>query len=548
MMMSNGARPLYKDDDDDDDRPATLSISTTQHLVQTQDKTIKMLTKRLPRLVSSPLFWLLAIVVSFSLISAIHTPTRGYLRTKLKGGSDHIDYYPSNIESNVYNDLFPNATLPDLFHTKANRELGKRLSAFLNRPIRSTQAATEINEKTCPPRIVDHLQLPSQNFLFPFDGLWSQVDEVQIARKRSSLVRWLEGKLEDGELNLEEEHGRNGGRGIVITGGNGDTTQRVIRLLKHLKHFKCPLPIEIFHFPGEMGDEKENTVIRKLGAKIRQVSKEPRAGRNNYQIKIYAILESSFDEVLYLDSDNIPLRDPSYLFKSHLYQTYRAVFWPDGWKDHAYNAIWRIFGQDCHMNDFTFESGQIILDKTAHRGLFRAALWMAAGMLVDQDFYGQMLLGDKDTFRWSWNALELEYGRAPRLFGALGHPDHPEEQGEGRFCGTTMVQYDLDVPPGKERQEPLFIHANMLKYQWDLPWEYTFTKYKRMKLDGVNEPSLLYGHYTMYGICTDIVWEESATEEERGGNELIELSTEYALDGVFEGLKDRWMRLSGMDD
>lgn len=57
----------------------------------------------------------------------------------------------------------------------------------------------------------------------------------------------------------------------------------------------------------------------------------------NFQIKADAIVQSSFEEVLYLDSDNIPLRDPTYLFDTTLYKgpgQPEVVFWPDLNKDH----------------------------------------------------------------------------------------------------------------------------------------------------------------------------------------------------------------------
>jgi len=59
------------------------------------------------------------------------------------------------------------------------------------------------------------------------------------------------------------------------------------------------------------------------------------------QIKADAIIASSFEEVLYLDSDNIPLRDPTYLFDTELYAEEgrpRAVFWGDITKDHRKQA------------------------------------------------------------------------------------------------------------------------------------------------------------------------------------------------------------------
>lgn len=42
-----------------------------------------------------------------------------------------------------------------------------------------------------------------------------------------------------------------------------------------------------------------------------------------------AIARSSFSEVLYLDSDNVPLVDPTFLFDSPTYQKHGIVLWPD---------------------------------------------------------------------------------------------------------------------------------------------------------------------------------------------------------------------------
>lgn len=47
--------------------------------------------------------------------------------------------------------------------------------------------------------------------------------------------------------------------------------------------------------------------------------------------KVAALLHCSFDEVLLLDADNIPLFDPSYLFSDRLYRQHRNLFWPDFW-------------------------------------------------------------------------------------------------------------------------------------------------------------------------------------------------------------------------
>ena len=83
--------------------------------------------------------------------------------------------------------------------------------------------------------------------------------------------------------------------------------------------------------------------------------------------------------------DNVPLRDPTHLFDAPLYlENGRAAFWPDLYKDHTDNAIWRVVGDTCDMDHWTFESGQIVIDKAGNGGLNLVALHIAAYMQREQ--------------------------------------------------------------------------------------------------------------------------------------------------------------------
>lgn len=190
--------------------------------------------------------------------------------------------------------------------------------------------------------------------------------------------------------------------------------------------------MEIFHYPGEFTNEDQRAEVESLGGTIREIKgvAKTRGAWKNWQIKGLALVQSSFQEVLSLDSDNAPLRDPSHLFHSPTYTDHgRAVFWPDLSKDHPDNAIWRLVGEQCTLDDWTFESGQMVIDKSGNRGLNLAALWLAAAMMDDRDFWFKMCGGDKDTFRWAWRMLDLDFGRSPRWHSSVGFV---EKEG---YCG-----------------------------------------------------------------------------------------------------------------
>ncbi len=73
-----------------------------------------------------------------------------------------------------------------------------------------------------------------------------------------------------------------------------------------------------------------------------------------------------------------------------------------------------------------------MIDKAGNGGLNLAALLIAAGMQGEREFWFRMSGGDKDTFRWGFRALGLEWGEPPRWLSALGFLNSYDG---GRFCG-----------------------------------------------------------------------------------------------------------------
>lgn len=177
---------------------------------------------------------------------------------------------------------------------------------------------------------------------------------------------------------------------LVFTAGNADTFSRVLMTMKLLKKFyNTTLPAEVFSFPGEMPPDdllprfKEyNVTLRYVSGKQSADGTQPTLGSvlkiccdppknqindasrdesrtKNYQIKSDAIVASSFAEVLYLDSDNMPAAylgnhdgtwDPSLttekglIWNAPAYKRLGAMFWPDYWKTGPMNPIWGIIG------------------------------------------------------------------------------------------------------------------------------------------------------------------------------------------------------------
>jgi hypothetical protein len=158
------------------------------------------------------------------------------------------------------------------------------------------------------------------------------------------------------------------GRGIVICAGGArlfTCAWVAIALLR--RHLACTLPIEVWHLgPEEMGPPMRG-LLEELGAQpvdAFEVAKRHQVEQlGGWELKPYALMHSRFREVLLLDADNIPLRDPEFLFDRSEFRDTGALFWPDIVRLSPDNAIWAVSGLT-YRDTPSFESGQIVLDKS----------------------------------------------------------------------------------------------------------------------------------------------------------------------------------------
>lgn len=91
------------------------------------------------------------------------------------------------------------------------------------------------------------------------------------------------------------------------------------------------------------------------------------------------------------------------------------------------------------------------------------ALRLAIYMQENADFFYDLLLGDKDTFRFSFKYLNVVYNYVEANLAPIGIIES-----DGIFKGHTMAQF-TPMKSMKEYQSSnvsvLFMHANLLKYK-----------------------------------------------------------------------------------
>ncbi|KAI8811561.1 mannosyltransferase putative-domain-containing protein [Cladochytrium replicatum] len=262
----------------------------------------------------------------------------------------------------------------------------------------------------------------------------------------------------DSYLDYTSSFPRN--RGIVITASHVQQMNYLTAQIELLRSNGCKLPIEVWGFPHEMNDELRQS-INKLAQPAMPVivrvadEKVPwpitRGSTNGYHIKAVAVVNSAFREVLYLDVDVMPTKNPEELFNCAEYIKYGTIFWVDYWKTHPFNPVWRWLGRAC-VDEWEQESGILVVD--------RARAWNALRLLWyferDDDIrlFHEFLHGDKDLFRFSWQVTNTPVYWIPHWVtpgGFLPDPENPTEH-----CGISMIQFD---PNGV----PAFAHVNFFK-------------------------------------------------------------------------------------
>ncbi|RLN98842.1 hypothetical protein BBJ28_00018278 [Nothophytophthora sp. Chile5] len=222
----------------------------------------------------------------------------------------------------------------------------------------------------------------------------------------------------------------------------------------------CQLPIELWFRTIEM--QKFPASLRML----QQLADSDSAGgitlhaiddpwASGFNAKIFAIYNSFFDRALFLDADNVPVRDPSFLFESSEFVETGALFWPDFWHPdhtifniHSQSLVWELLGMP-FVDMFEQESGQILIDRRRHAAPLELVYFYAFHR--PNHFYRlNLAYGDKDLFRFAWLKLNASFHMIqtpPAIAGKVLNAS---------FCGMTMVQHDA-------QGEVLFLHRNSLK-------------------------------------------------------------------------------------
>jgi FkbM family methyltransferase len=135
-----------------------------------------------------------------------------------------------------------------------------------------------------------------------------------------------------------------------------------------LRYVGCTLPIEFWFLPGEMEEIAHCELFaRQVAATCHVVDTSKMRVVHGWQIKINAILQTNYKQILHLDADNIVAKDPTYLFDCQEFKDNAAMFWMDNpvvndFHGRITEQQWERTGvKGERLNDI--ETGQILIDK-----------------------------------------------------------------------------------------------------------------------------------------------------------------------------------------
>jgi len=202
-----------------------------------------------------------------------------------------------------------------------------------------------------------------------------------------------------------------------------------------LRRTGCSLPIEIWHLGIEELDDQMKSLVRPLDVECVDAT----AVRKNFparilggwELKPYSIIHSRFQEVLFLDADNVPVVNPGFLFETPQFQQTGAIFWPDYGRLEKSQIIWDNCGLT-RPEGPEFESGQIVVDKQRCWQALSLCMWFNE----HSDFYYQHLHGDKETFH-------LAFHKMNKSFSFVSEPIHtlPGTMCQHDFAGNRIFQH-----------------------------------------------------------------------------------------------------------
>ncbi|RSL67631.1 hypothetical protein CEP53_002886 [Fusarium sp. AF-6] len=269
-------------------------------------------------------------------------------------------------------------------------------------------------------------------------------------------------------------------RGVVITasGANFGIAATAVLMLRHVG---SKLPVQLFLDSASEYERKLcNTSLASLDVQCLNMDDFlhlPKSANyttphfEKFEFKAFALIFSSFQNILFLDSDAFPIRKPDYLFDVEPYKSHGLVVWPDFWLPTISPLFYEIAEAQMPnrtMNSRASESGIMLYDKARHAdSLLLAAYYNFYGkyyyQLHSQGAWGS---GDKETFTQGAVVLGNPFWQVKQ--NALMLTSGEIHYGSGIWQADPEIDWKTNQKNPTKREIPItttmFAHLNRVKF------------------------------------------------------------------------------------
>ena len=235
-------------------------------------------------------------------------------------------------------------------------------------------------------------------------------------------------------------------RGIITASGTVDRLRDSYVSIKMLRDTGCKLPIELFYADEQEIPKSLCSIFHKLNVNCINIQSHYPFGvynARNFSIKAIAVYLSKFKELIWMDSDVIPLVDFETLFNNNQYINNGYFFNNDLWSFKKQETVFTDKIEKFIQNlkddvNFTIlpgspelESGLFLLNREKLPFKFFDILLLLN--VNNHLIYNKVCYGDKDTFQISIRMIYEEFYYNLLQPGVIG------VKADGFLCGNGMI-------------------------------------------------------------------------------------------------------------
>ncbi|KAI8910747.1 mannosyltransferase putative-domain-containing protein [Entophlyctis helioformis] len=227
------------------------------------------------------------------------------------------------------------------------------------------------------------------------------------------------------------------GRGIVMASGVWHS-KLALHAATVVRQLGCHLPIELYYsgeadLPAQIRAVLE-TVPGLKTVDLSTIVDTVSPGVSGWAVKPYAMLVSSFEEIIFIDADALFFQRPDVLFESAAYRETGAVFFMDRTLYPGAETASRQFFLDMvpQPSEYAHRAGRLVPRLSIHEGESGVIVWdkrrslhaMLLSCVMNSSPYRDEMYkayhGDKESYWIAHEALNMPYRWLPGGGGAIG--------------------------------------------------------------------------------------------------------------------------------